>query len=82
LVARAASRHHLVSLRFDGEPAPPGGELRAEGGAVGEITSSGRSTLGALGLGFVRRPWDAVGSALDCAGGTVHVVAPPLARSA
>jgi glycine cleavage system aminomethyltransferase T len=68
-----------VALRFGAEPAPPGSELRAAGKAVGEVTSSCRSRLaGAIGLGFVRRPFDAVGTALELAGDRAEIATAPL----
>jgi folate-binding protein YgfZ len=82
LVSRGAESHRLVSLRFAGEPAPPGSEIRAQGKAVGEVTSSARSTLGAIGLGFVRRPADAVGSELESAGRAAQVIDAPVASRA
>jgi tRNA-modifying protein YgfZ len=82
LVSRNAESHRLVSLRFAGDPAPPGSGIRAQGKAVGEVTSSARSTLGAIGLGFVRRPADAVGTELEIAGGAALVTDAPLASRA
>ena len=78
LLSRGAERHRLVALRFGAEPAAPGTELRAAGKVVGEVTSSARSQqAGAIGLGFVTRPWDAPGSALELAGDRAEVVTAP-----
>lgn len=86
IVARIESRgqvhHQLVGLRFEGETLPAVGDdlaLDAGGKAVGEITSVCRSaTLGAIGLGFARRPHDAPGTLLHAGDVTARVAALPL----
>lgn len=83
IVARIESRgqvhHQLVGLRFQGGALPEVGEslvLEAGGKAVGEVTSVCRSEgLGAIGLGFARRPHDAPGTVL-LAGDVAARVAP------
>jgi folate-binding protein YgfZ len=78
LVSRGAERHRLVALRFASGPPGAGSEICTEGRRIGEVTSSCRSALaGPIGLGFVRKPWDAVGSALDVGGVAAQVVAAP-----
>lgn len=79
LVSRAAESHRLVALRFTGDPPPAGTELRADGRPVGSVTSSCRSArAGSIGLGFVRRPFDADGSELAADGVQARVALPPL----
>jgi len=77
--SRGAESHRLVALRFtDAEPAA-GAELRAGERVVGSVTSSCRSaTAGPIGLGFVRRPFDAEGSELLADGVVARVAAAPL----
>jgi folate-binding protein YgfZ len=79
LVSRDAAAHRLVALRFGSELPAAGAELRAGGKAIGEVTSVCRSALaGAIGLGFVRRPFDAAGTALDAAGHPAQVARAPV----
>jgi rSAM/selenodomain-associated transferase 1 len=79
LVSRGAESHRLVALRFDGDPPPAGAELRADGRAVGSVTSTCRSArAGSIGLGFVRRPLDAEGALLVADGVQARVARPPL----
>jgi folate-binding protein YgfZ len=77
--SRGAESHHLVALRFAGAEPGAGTELRAGGRVVGSVTSSCRSaTAGPIGLGFVRRPFDAEGSELEANGVVARVAAAPL----
>jgi folate-binding protein YgfZ len=81
LVSRGAESHHLVALRFSGGPPPAGAEIRAGDRRVGEVTSACRSaSAGAIGLGFVRRPFDAPGGELWAGGVATRVAAAPLVR--
>ncbi|HVN39747.1 MAG TPA: glycine cleavage T C-terminal barrel domain-containing protein [Myxococcota bacterium] len=77
--SRGAESHHLVALRFAGAEAAPGAQLRAGERVVGSVTSSCRSArAGPIGLGFVRRPFDAEGSELLADGVPARVAAAPL----
>jgi folate-binding protein YgfZ len=77
--SRGAESHRLVSLRFEGSEPVAGTALRAEERVVGSVTSSCHSaTAGPIGLGFVRRPFDAEGSALLADGVAARVAVPPL----
>ena len=79
IVSRGAESHRLVALRFAGAEPAPGAELRAGDRRVGSVTSTCRSAeAGAIGLGFVRRPFDAPGSELVADGVPARVAAPPL----
>ncbi|HEX5065495.1 MAG TPA: glycine cleavage T C-terminal barrel domain-containing protein [Myxococcota bacterium] len=79
LVSRDAASHHLVALRFTGEPPAPGTELRVDNRVVGAVTSSCRSArLGPIGLGFARRPFDAEGTELAAGAERARVARPPL----
>jgi aminomethyltransferase len=81
--SRGAVNHHLVGLRFDGAPPPPGSPLALpDGKGVGEVTSSCSSSLGAIGLGYARSPHDAPGAVLAVAGGQARVVALPFVAPA
>lgn len=70
IVARMRSRgsvgHLLVGLALEGSALPaPRTALSREGQTVGEITSVAQSaSAGAIALGFVRRPHDAIGTRL------------------
>ena len=83
IVARLATRgrvnHLLVGLAFDAAAPPePGTPLVAEGRRIGEVTSACVSPrVGAIGLGYVRRPLDAPGTSLEAAGSPAQVVALP-----
>lgn len=79
LVARAAESHRLVALRFDGEPPHAGAQILAGERAVGSVTSACRSALaGAIGLGFVRKPFAAEGDELRVEGRAARVARAPL----
>jgi folate-binding protein YgfZ len=79
LVSRGAESHRLVALRFAGDPPSAGTELRGDGRPVGSVTSSCRSARGgSIGLGFVRRPFDAEGGELLADGVPARVALPPL----
>jgi folate-binding protein YgfZ len=83
LVSRGAESHRLVALRFEGEPPRAGAEIRAGERAVGSVTSACRSAwAGAIGLGFVRRPFDAPASELSVEGRPARVAAAPAAAGA
>jgi folate-binding protein YgfZ len=78
LVSRDAASHRLVALRFDAEPPAAGAELRAGERAVGSVTSTCRSAwAGAIGMGFVRRPFDESGAELRADGCRVRVAPAP-----
>ena len=77
--SRDAESHHLVALRFAGAEAAPGAELCAGERVVGSVTSSCRSaSAGPIGLGFVRRPFDAEGTELRADGVPAQVASAPL----
>ncbi|HXK26127.1 MAG TPA: hypothetical protein VMS55_25910 [Myxococcota bacterium] len=77
--SRGAESHRLVALRFAAAEAAVGAELRAGERVVGSVTSSCRSaSAGPIGLGFVRRPFDAEGNELRADGVPVRVAAAPL----
>lgn len=83
LVSRGAESHRLVGLRFAADPPAPDAEIRAGGQRIGEVTSSCRSAqAGAIGLGFVRRPWDAPGTQVEVDGSAARVAALPLVATA
>jgi len=87
IVARVESRgqvrRHLVGLRLEGGSAPtPGTPIEAAAGRVGEVTSGCFSpACGAIGLGFVRVPHDAAGTALRVGGRPAKVAALPFVES-
>lgn len=81
IVERVRSRGHVnrkrVSLRFSGpEPPATGTKLRADGADVGFVTSSAcsPSTNAAIGMGYLRREYNAPGSKVEFEGGTAEVV--------
>ena len=87
VVARMASRgrvgHLLVGLALEAGDAPlpaPGTQLRREGTAVGEVTSSARSPeAGPIALGFVRAAHAGPGARLELAsGGEARIVELPI----
>lgn len=83
LVSRGAESHRLVGLRFAAGLPGPDAEIRAEGQRIGEVTSSCRSAeAGPIGLGFVRRPWDAPGTQVEVEGCTARVASLPLVAGA
>jgi len=83
VVARMQSRgrasHLLVGLSFAGAPPAPRAPLRDGATAVGELTSSALSPhVGPIGLGYVRRGYDAPGTRLVLeSGDAVRVAALP-----
>jgi folate-binding protein YgfZ len=83
IVARLESRgqvnHRLVGLAFEsGRPPEPGCSLASsDGRVVGEVTSACASRLGAIGLGYVRRPNDTPGTRLRAADDVARVAALP-----
>jgi folate-binding protein YgfZ len=85
IVARVESRgqvrRRLAGLRVEGGAAPARGDaIDAEGVAVGEITSGCVSpACGAIGLGFVRIPHEAPGTALRVGGRPARAAALPFA---
>ncbi|HEV2386034.1 MAG TPA: glycine cleavage T C-terminal barrel domain-containing protein [Candidatus Acidoferrales bacterium] len=88
IVERVRSRGQVnrrrVGLVFSGEGVPlAGAKLTAGGGDVGWITSAADSPLvgRAIGMGYLRREFHAVGSRVDWAGGVAEVVALPLGAS-
>lgn len=83
LVSRGAESHRLVGLRFTADPPGADAEIHAGGQRIGEVTSSCRSAeAGAIGLGFVRRPWDAPGTQVEVDGRAARVASLPLVPSA
>jgi folate-binding Fe-S cluster repair protein YgfZ len=82
LVSRGAESHRLVGLRFTADPPGADAEIHAGGQRIGEVTSSCRSAeAGAIGLGFVRRPWDAPGTQVEVDGRAARVASLPLVPS-
>lgn len=79
LRTRGEVKHLLVGLRFSGGAAPPVGAAILVGGErVGEITSAAISpSAGPIALGFVRRPHDAPGTAVEVEDRTASVSALP-----
>lgn len=80
IVERVRSRGHVnrkrVSLKFSAaEPPPSGTKLRAGGADVGFVTSSAFSpgTNAAIGMGYLRREHNTVGSIVEFDGGTAEV---------
>jgi folate-binding protein YgfZ len=88
VIARIASRgqvkHLLVGLRLEaGELPPPGAPIQVDGRRVGEVTSAAHSNAaGAIALGYVQRPHDQDGTALNVAGRTARVAALPFVTGA
>jgi folate-binding protein YgfZ len=85
IVERVRSRGHanrrLTELQFPGAETPAAGTiLLHDGKEIGEVTSAAFSpSLGrAIGLGYVRREYAAVGTRLDAAGAAAEVILPPL----
>jgi folate-binding protein YgfZ len=77
--SRGAVNYLLVGLRFEGDPPPPGTELRdAAGKRVGEVTSVARSPeAGAVGMGYLRRELEAEGTEVVAGGAAARVAALP-----
>ncbi len=78
---RVRSRGHVnrkrVNLKFSsGEPPAPGSKLRAGGDEVGYVSSSAFSPSQntAIGMGYLRREHNAIGSSVEVDGGTAEVV--------
>jgi folate-binding protein YgfZ len=88
IVARLQSRgqvsHRLVGLAFEGAQPPEPGQALAlpDGKVVGEVTSSCHSSLGAIGLGYVRRPHDEPDTRLAAGSDPACVRALPFVRPA
>jgi len=85
IVERVRSRGHvnrrLTELQFSAAVAPPPGtNLLHEGNEAGIVTSTGYSPLlgRAIGLGYVRREYSALGTRMDASGISAEVIAPPL----
>jgi len=81
IVERVRSRGQVnrkrVSLKFSSaDPPAPGTKLRAGGNDVGYITSSAFSpgSKTAIGMGYLRREHNAVGSIVEFDGGTAEVI--------
>jgi aminomethyltransferase len=86
IVERVRSRGHVnrrrVGLQFSGSAMPDCGEkLLAEGKEAGQVTSAAHSpALGrVIGMGYLRREHNTLGSQLQWAGGTAEVIELPLA---
>ncbi|MBW2236146.1 MAG: folate-binding protein YgfZ [Deltaproteobacteria bacterium] len=88
VIARIASRgqvkHLLVGLRLEaGELPPIGTPIQVEGRRVGEVTSVTHSNpAGAIALGYVQRPHDQAGTAVDVEGRVARVAALPFVTGA
>jgi folate-binding protein YgfZ len=88
IVARLHSRgevaHRLVGLVFDGDVPPETGRSLAlpDGKRVGEVTSSCASSLGVIGLGYVRRSHAAPDTRLVAGSDAARVHALPFAPPA
>lgn len=86
IVARLESRgqvnHRLVGLCFESGRPPQAGLPLAlpDGRVVGEVTSACVSQLGAIGLGYVRRPSDAPGTRLRAGEDVARVTALPFVQ--
>jgi folate-binding protein YgfZ len=85
IVERVRSRGHVnrkrVGLEFSGSEIPTAGtKLSQQGKEVGHITSAAFSpTLGRpIGMGYVRREANAIGTELDWPGGTARVIDLPI----
>ena len=80
IVERVRSRGQVnrkrVNLKFSaGEPPAPGSKLRAAGADVGYVSSSAFSPSQntAIGMGYLRREHNAIGSVVEVEGGTAEV---------
>jgi len=88
VVARMQSRgrvgHLLVGIALEGDALPaPGAAIASGGTRVGEVTSVARSpSAGAIALGFVRRGFEELGTALEVDGRRARVVALPFVAPA
>ena len=85
IVERVRSRGHVnrkrVGLEFSGSEIPPAGmKLSHQGKEVGHLTSAAFSpALGhPIGMGYLRREANAIGTELEWPGGTAHVIELPL----
>jgi aminomethyltransferase len=86
IVERVRSRGHVnrrrVGLQFSGSAAPEhDAKLLADGKEAGQVTSAAFSpaTGCAIGMSYVRREHNSLGSQLQWAGGTAEVIELPLA---
>jgi folate-binding protein YgfZ len=88
VIARIASRgqvkHLLVGLRLEADELPAiGTPIQVDGRRVGEVTSATHSNpAGAIALGYVQRPHDQAGTALDVEGCVARVAALPFVTGA
>lgn len=88
VIARIASRgqvkHLLVGLRLEaGELPPIGTPIQVDGRRVGEVTSATHSNpAGAIALGYVQRPHDQPGTAVEVEGRVARVAALPFVTGA
>ena len=88
VVARMQSRgrvgHLLVGIALEGDALPaPGAAIASGGTRAGEVTSVARSpSAGAIALGFVRRGFEELGTALEVDGRRARVVALPFVAPA
>lgn len=87
IVERVRSRGHvnrrLTGLRFESAEAPKAGTVLTAGGAeTGHVTSGAFSPLlgKPIGLGYVRREYNAPGTALQFEGGPAEVITLPVER--
>ena len=81
IVERVRSRGHVnrkrVGLKFSGDSLPAfDSPLLAEGNEVGRVTSAAHSPMHQchIGMGYVRREHNAIGSMLQWSGGTAEVI--------
>jgi folate-binding protein YgfZ len=88
IVERVRSRGHAnrrrVGLEFSGETAPPAGtKLLAQGKESGHVTSAAFSPAHgrAIGMGYLRREANGVGSIVEWSSGTAKVIELPIAGS-
>lgn len=89
IVERVRSRGHVnrrrVGLRFSGQVPPENGtKLLAEGKDAGHVTSAAFSPAlsDAIGMGYLRREHNSVGSEVEWSGGLSTVIELPLALEA
>ena len=88
IVERVRSRGHAnrrrVSLKFSGQTLPHAGtKLVADGKEVGHVTSAAFSPAlsDAIGMGYLRREHNSVGSKVEWMGGTAAMIELPAARA-
>ena len=87
IVERVRSRGHVnrrrVGLEFSGKEAPPAGTaLLFEGKEAGHVSRSAFSPAfgRAIGMGYLRREANALGTQVEWSGGTAKVIELPIAK--